>query len=101
MTINAYLNEDYLADIATNEGWRRLAAHIRSTGVVTYPNAHHLVEHGWTPYLSETRKELGLILKNKPPKDKNTLKTFRNLMAVLRKLKLKEDDALVVSDGLR
>jgi len=101
VTTAAYLNTNYLCDVATNTGWDLVASHIREkTDVRQYPNAHHLAEYGWSKFGYELGGELVHLLKEHPPRKVDTLKTLKELAAMISGLDTAIDDCLVISDGL-
>jgi len=100
MTLAAYINERYLGDAATHSGWAKLAEHIRLTSVRDFPNAHHLVDFGWSRFIFELREELRRIASQHPPSLPAVVKTLKELIDTLPQTKANPDDVLVISDGL-
>ena len=101
MTIAAYIDGEFLADVATNKGWRDAASYVRnSTDVRAYPNLHHLIEYGWHHFLTEVHNELSKLLVEKPPRSKQVMTTLRGLADKLAGLRIMPDQVIVISDGL-
>jgi len=95
MTLSAYLDTKWEADVATISGWGDLGRFVSSLDD-DYPELRGLLERGWSGHAEMLANEIELVMDI--AKDEEVRDVLRGLLETAQSAK--EGQAVIISDGL-
>lgn len=84
--------------LGSNTGWNDMTRWVE-TLPATYPDLHHLCQHGWTGNADALTEQVGLAAHYHAPKQADVTSTLANFAALLAK-DGKGAEVVSVTDGL-